>query len=77
MVAVELAAKNPMLPAAIVLISSGVLFAKAALEDEEKVLRGLRSVTYRTAIQALIDQICLPSDRFKAHVEAAFFATPQ
>ena len=63
MVAVELAAKHPMLPTAIVLISSGVLFPKAALEDEEKVLRGLRSVTYRTAIQALIDQICLPSDR--------------
>jgi len=77
MVAVELAAKHPMLPAAIVLISSGVLFPKAALEDEEKVLRGLRSVTYRTAIQALIDQICLPSDRFKAHVEDTFFAIPQ
>jgi pimeloyl-ACP methyl ester carboxylesterase len=77
MVAVELAAKNPMLPTAIVLISSGVLFPKAALEDEEKVLRGLRSVTYRTAIQALIDQICLPSDRFKSHVEETFFAIPQ
>jgi pimeloyl-ACP methyl ester carboxylesterase len=64
MVAVELAAKHPMLPAAIVLISSGVLFPKAALEDEEKVLRGLRSVTYRAAVQALVDQICLPSDRF-------------
>jgi pimeloyl-ACP methyl ester carboxylesterase len=30
MVAVELAAKHPLLPAAIVLISSGVLFPKAA-----------------------------------------------
>src|SRR6516225_2870025 len=77
MVAVELAAKHPMLPTAIVLISSGVLFPKAALEDEEKVLRGLRSVTYRTAIQALIDQICLPSDRFKSHIENTFFAVPQ
>jgi len=77
MVAVELAAKHPMLPVAIVLISSGVLFPKAALEDEGKVLRGLRSVTYRTAIQALIDQICLPSDRFKSHVENTFFAIPQ
>lgn len=77
MVAVELAAKHPMLPAAIVLISSGVLFPKAALEDEEKVLRGLRSVTYRTVIQTLIDQICLPSDRFKSHVEETFFAIPQ
>src|SRR5215472_1519596 len=72
MVAVELAAKHPRLPSAIVLISSGVLFPKAALEDEQKVLRGLRSVTYRTAIQALIDQICLPSDRFKPHVERTF-----
>ena len=36
MVAVELAAKHPMLPAAIVLISSGVLFPKAALEDRRK-----------------------------------------
>ena len=72
MVAVEIAAKHPMLPTAIVLISSGVLFPKAALEDEENVLRGLRSVTYRTAIQALIDQICLPSDRFKSHVERTF-----
>jgi len=77
MVAVELAAKHPMLPTAIVLISSGVLFPRAALEDEEKVLRGLRSVTYRTAIQELIDQICLRSDRFKSHVEKTFFAIPQ
>jgi len=77
MVAVELAAKHPMLPTAIVLISSGVLFPKAALEDQEKVLRSLRSVTYRTTIQALIDQICLPSDRFKSHVEKTFFAIPQ
>jgi pimeloyl-ACP methyl ester carboxylesterase len=77
MVAVELAANHSMLPAAIVLISSGVLFPKGALENEEKVLRGLRSVTYRTAIQALIDQICLPSDRFKSHVENTFFAISQ
>jgi pimeloyl-ACP methyl ester carboxylesterase len=77
MVAVELAAKHPMLPAAIVLISSGVLFPKAALEDEENILRGVRSATYRTAIQALIDQICLPSDHFKSHVEETFFAIPQ
>jgi len=77
MVAVELAAKHSMLPAAIVLISSGVLFPKAALENEEEVLRGLRSVTYHTAIQALIDQICLPSDRFKPHVENTFFAISQ
>jgi len=77
MVAVELAAKHPMLPAAIVLISSGVLFPKAALEDEQNVLRGLSSVTYRTALQELIDQICLPSDRFKSHVENTFFAVPQ
>jgi pimeloyl-ACP methyl ester carboxylesterase len=77
MVAVEFAAKHPMLPAAIVLISSGVLFPRAAIEDEEKVLRGLRSVTYRTALQSLIDQICLLSDRFKSHVEKTFFAIPQ
>jgi len=77
MVGVELAAKHPELPTALVLISSGVLFPKAALEDEEKVLRGLRSVTYRAVIQALIDQICLPSDRFKSHVEKTFFAVPQ
>ena len=77
MVAVELAAKHPTLPTAIVLISSGVLFPETALGDEEKVLRGLRSVTYRTAIQALIDQICLPSDRFKSHVEKTFFAIHQ
>jgi len=77
MVAVELAAKQRMLPTAIVLISSGVLFPKAALKDEERVLRGLRSVTYRAAIEALIDQICLPSDRFKSHVERSFFAIPQ
>jgi pimeloyl-ACP methyl ester carboxylesterase len=77
MVAVELAAKHSMTPTAIVLISSGVLFPKAALEDEENVLRGLRSATYRTAIQALIDQICLPSDRFKSHIEKTFFAIPQ
>jgi pimeloyl-ACP methyl ester carboxylesterase len=77
MVAVELAAKHAMLPSAIVLISSGVLFPKAALEDEENVLRGIKSVTYRTAIQALIDQICLPSDRFKSHIEETFFAIPQ
>jgi pimeloyl-ACP methyl ester carboxylesterase len=77
MVAVELAAKHPMLPPAIVLISSGVLFPKAALEGEETVLRGLRSGTYRTAIQALIGQICLPSDRFKSHIEDTFFAVSQ
>ncbi|MBV8572181.1 MAG: alpha/beta hydrolase [Acidobacteriaceae bacterium] len=77
MVAVELAARYPTLPAAIVLISSGVLFPKAALADLEKVLRDLRSDTYRTAIEALIHQICLPSDRFKSHVERTFFAIPQ
>src|SRR5215475_10091464 len=77
MVAVELAAKHPMLPAAIVLISSGVLFPKAALEYEETVLRSFRSVSYRAAIQSLIDHICLTSDRFKSHVEKTFFAIPQ
>ena len=77
MVAVELAARYPTLPATIVLISSGVLFPKAALADLEKVLRDLRSDTYRTAIEALIHQICLPSDRFKSHVERTFFAIPQ
>src|SRR6516162_9237361 len=77
MVAVEIAAKHPMLPAAIVLISSGVLFPEAALEDEENVLRGLRSVTYRTAIHALIDQICLPSERCKSRIESTFCAIPQ
>jgi len=77
MVAVEFGAKYPMLPTAIVLISSGVLFPKAALEDQEKVLRGLRSADYRTTIQALVDQICLPSDHFKSHVEKTFFAVSQ
>lgn len=77
MVAVELAAKHPMLPRAIILISSGVLFPKTALEDEEKVLRAIKTVTYRAEIQALIDQICLPSDHFKSHVEKTFFAIPQ
>jgi pimeloyl-ACP methyl ester carboxylesterase len=74
---VELAAQHPQLPAALVLISSGVLFPEAALADEENVLRGLRSVTWRTAIQALIDQICLPSDRFKSYVAETFFAVSQ
>ena len=77
MVAVELAAKYASLPSAIVLISSGVLFPKTALDDEEKVLRGLKSSNYRSVIQGLIDQICLPSDRFKSHVEKTFFAVPQ
>ncbi|STX40756.1 alpha/beta hydrolase [Legionella donaldsonii] len=77
MVAVEFAAKYPLLPLAIVLISSGVLFPKAALDDEENVLRGLKSPTYRTAIQKLIDQICLPSDQFKSHIEDTFFAISQ
>jgi len=77
MVAVELAAKHPTLPAAIVLISSGVIFPKAALEDLENILRGVRSATWRAVVQALIDQICLPSDRFKSQVEKTFFAIPQ
>jgi hypothetical protein len=73
MVAVELAAKHPLLPTAIILISSGVLFTEAALRGQEKVLRDLRSGAYRTTIQALVDQICLPSDRFKSQVEETFF----
>jgi pimeloyl-ACP methyl ester carboxylesterase len=77
MVAVEIASKYPSLPSAIVLISSGVLFPKVALDDEEKVLRGLKSTTYRTAIQELIDQICLSSDKFKSHIEKTFFAISQ
>src|SRR5215469_14034698 len=77
MVAVEVAAKHPTLPTAIVLISSGILFPKAALEGTEKVLGDLRSDTYRTTIQALVDQICLPSDHFKSLVEKSFFAVPQ
>jgi len=77
MVAVELAARHPALPAAIVLISSGVLFPKAARDDEQRVLRSIRSAGYRAAIQSLIDQICLPSDRFKSYVEESFLAVPQ
>lgn len=77
MVAVEFAAKYPLVPSALVLISSGVLFPKAALDDEENVLRGLKSSTYRTAIQKLIDQICLPTDKFKSHIEKTFFSISQ
>jgi pimeloyl-ACP methyl ester carboxylesterase len=46
MVAVEFAAKYPSLSAAAVLISSGVLFPRAALADEANVLEGLRSPGY-------------------------------
>lgn len=77
MVAVELAAKYSSIPSAIVLISSGVLFPKTALDDETKVLRGLSSPNYRVVIQELIDQICLPCDQFKSHIEETFFAVPQ
>jgi pimeloyl-ACP methyl ester carboxylesterase len=77
MVAIELAAEHSTLPAAVVLISSGVLFPKAALDDEEEVLRSIRSSGYHSALQALIDQLCLPSDRFKSHIEETFFAVPQ
>ena len=77
MVAIELAANYPSYPAAIVLISSGIVFPKAALEDEENVLRGLKNTTYRIAIQELIDQICLSSDRYKSHIEKTFFAISQ
>jgi pimeloyl-ACP methyl ester carboxylesterase len=63
MVAVEFAAKYPSLSAAAVLISSGVLFPRAALADEANVLEGLRSPAYKDALCGLINQICLPSDR--------------
>ena len=43
MVAVEFAAKYPSLSTAAVLISSGVLFPRAALADEANVLEGLRT----------------------------------
>jgi pimeloyl-ACP methyl ester carboxylesterase len=77
MVSVEIAARYPSLPSSIVLISSGVLFPQDALDSEEKVLKSLRSEDYRLAIQALVDEICLPTDKFKSHVEETFFAVTQ
>jgi pimeloyl-ACP methyl ester carboxylesterase len=44
---------------------------------EAEALRGLRNASYHTTIRALIDQICLPSDRFQSHVETTFFAVSQ
>lgn len=77
MVAIELAAKYPLLIAATILISSGVLFPQAALEDENKVLDGLHSATYRDALHELIDHICLPNDQCKPYVEKTFLAIQQ
>jgi pimeloyl-ACP methyl ester carboxylesterase len=50
MVAIEFAAKHPSLATAAVLISSGVLFPRAALADEADVLEGLRSSEYKGAL---------------------------
>jgi pimeloyl-ACP methyl ester carboxylesterase len=73
MVAVEFAAKYPSLSTAAVLISSGVLFPRAALADEANVLEGLRSPAYKDALCGLINQICLPSDRCKTYAKESFF----
>ena len=77
MVTVEFAAKYPSLSTAAVLISSGVLFPRAALADEANVLEGLRSPAYKDALCGLINQICLPSDRCKEHAKESFLAVPQ
>jgi pimeloyl-ACP methyl ester carboxylesterase len=77
MVAVEFAAKYPSLSTAAVLISSGVLFPRAALADEANVLEGLRSPAYKDALCGLINQICLPSDRCKTYAKESFLAVPQ
>src|SRR5215472_12349960 len=58
MVAIEFAAKYPSLSKAAVLISSGVLFPRAALADEANVLEGVRSPAYKEALCGLINQIC-------------------
>ena len=77
MVAVEFAAKYPSLSTGAVLISSGVLFPRAALADEANVLEGLRSPAYKDALCGLINQICLPSDRCKTYAKESFLAVPQ
>jgi pimeloyl-ACP methyl ester carboxylesterase len=80
MVAVEFAAKYPLLSTAAVLISSGVLFPQAALADEANVLAGLRCPAYNDTLCELISQICLPSDRCKTcktYAKESFLAVPQ
>ena len=77
MVAVEFAAKYASLATAAVLISSGVLFPRAALADEANVLQGLRSSEYKGALLRLINEICLPSDHYKTYVQQSFLGVSQ
>lgn len=77
MVAVELAAKYSSLIKSIILISSGVIFPKQSVDDENSFLNKIKSPEYKTGIIEVVDSICLPTDKHTAHIRKTFLDSSQ
>ena len=75
--ALEIAARYPAFPAALVLLDSGVLFPDSAGTVFAEYLEGLKSSDFEEHIRKIIADSCLPTDQCRDHVEQTFLATPQ
>jgi len=76
-IALEIAARYPDFPAALVLLDSGVLFPASAGTVFAGYLEGLRGPDFADQARKIVADSCLPTDRCRAHVEQTFLATPQ
>lgn len=75
--ALEIAARYPDFPAAIVLFDSGVLFPESAGIVFTEYLEGLRSSDFEKQARKIVTDSCLPTDQCHDQVEQTFLATPQ
>jgi pimeloyl-ACP methyl ester carboxylesterase len=75
--ALEIAARYPDFPAALVLLDSGVFFPASAGTAFAGYLEGLRGPDFADEIRKIVADSCLPTDRCREHVEQTFLATPQ
>jgi pimeloyl-ACP methyl ester carboxylesterase len=79
-IALDLAARYPDLPAAIVILDGAIFPPQAVAEAFEGFLQGLRTPHYREALQQFADQVAfLPTDNQerKARIIGAMTALPQ
>jgi pimeloyl-ACP methyl ester carboxylesterase len=78
-IAVELAARYPDLPSAVVTLDSPVCVLPAVLQRVEPLLAGLRSSSFRELQSQFVDSMFLSTDNEerKARIKAGMISTPQ
>ena len=78
-IAVELAARFPEVPSAVVALDSPICVAAAVLERAKPLLAGLHSSAFRELQSQFIDSMFLPTDNEdrKARIKAGMMNTPQ